>query len=243
MHIGNSDILCSDNTVDTWSLETDKVTPTSIFDFVDVEGESHILESVKSDSYLGDILQNNGKNNLNIKERMERGSGAINQICNMLDNLCLGEYYFEAAGVLRNSLLLSTLLSNSESWYNLTKKDIKDLESIDEQYMRRVLSAHSKTPIELLYLESGYIPIQFILKSRRLNFLWYILQQDPKSLLYKFFNAQLNNPIKGDWILTVKENLKELQIPKVFSKWMTISKLKSRILVEILHTEMVRRIF
>ena len=34
MHIGKSDILCSNNTVDTWSMESEKETPTSIFDFV-----------------------------------------------------------------------------------------------------------------------------------------------------------------------------------------------------------------
>ena len=207
MHVGKTDILCTDNTIDTWSMITDKKTVTSIFDFIDVEGEPHKISSVQMDSYLGDLLQHDGKNNLNITERLKRGDAAINHICNMLNDLCLGDYYFEAAGVLRNSLLLSTLLSNSESWYNLTKKDIKDLESIDVKYMRRVLSAHSKTPIEMLYLENGFTPIRFILMSRRLNFLWYILQQKPNSLLNKFFSAQLANPKNGDWVLTVKNDL------------------------------------
>lgn len=122
MHVGKTDILCTDNTIDTWSMITDKKTVTSMFDFIDVEGEPHKISSVQMDSYLGDLLQHDGKNNLNITERLKRGDAAINHICNMLNDLCLGDYYFEAAGVLRNSLLLSTLLSNSESWYNLTKK-------------------------------------------------------------------------------------------------------------------------
>ena len=87
--------------------------------------------------------------------------------------------------MLRNSLLLSTLLSNSESWYNLTIKDIKDLESICR------CQIHEES----------------IIKSRRLNFLWYILQQEPNSLLNKFFSAQLANPKNGDWVLTVKNDL------------------------------------
>ena len=40
----------------------------------------------------------------------------------MLDDLCLGKFHFEAAIILQNSLLLLTLLSNSESWYNKTIK-------------------------------------------------------------------------------------------------------------------------
>ena len=226
MHVGETDILCTDNTIDTWSMITDKKTVTSMFDFIDVEGEPHKISSVQMDSYLGDLLQHDGKNNLNITERLKRGDAAINQICNMLNDLCLGDYYFEAAGVLRNSLLLSTLLSNSESWYNLTKKDIKDLESIDVKYMRRVLSAHSKTPIEMLYLENGFTPIRFILMSRRLNFLWYILQQKPNSLLNKFFSAQLANPKNGDWVLTVKNDLVDLQIDLNFDDIQRLSKSK-----------------
>ena len=162
MHVGKNDILCTENKIDTWSKKTEKEMVTSVFDFIDVEGDYHSISTVQSDSYLGDVLQKDGKNNLNIKERVDRGNAAINRICNLLNDLFLGEYYFEAAIVLRNSLSLSTLLSNSESWYNLSKKDVKDLEAIDEKFIRKILFAHSKTPVELLYLETGLIPIQSI---------------------------------------------------------------------------------
>merc|ERR1712026_630621 len=112
-------------------------------------------------------------------------------------------YYFEAANILRNSLLLSSLLSNSETWYDLTKKEISDLESVDEILLRKVFSAHSKTPIEAFYLESGNIPIRFILMPRRLNFLHYIMNEDDNSLLKKFFKAQMEFPVKGDWVTMV----------------------------------------
>ena len=103
----------------------------------------------------------------------------------MLD-LFLGKYYFEAANLLRNSLLLSTMVSNSESCYNLTSKEISDLESVDEILLRKVFSAHSKTPKETLFLESGNIAIRFILMSRRLNFLHYLLNEVETSLVRKF---------------------------------------------------------
>ena len=65
-----------------------------------------------------------------------------------LVDLCLGDYYFEAANILRNSLLLSTLLSNSETWYDITKREISELESVDNILLRKIFSAHSKTPLE-----------------------------------------------------------------------------------------------
>ena len=105
---------------------------------------------------------------------------------------------------------------NSESWYNLDRKDIEKLESTDENLIRKIFSAHSKTPKELLYLESGCIPIRFILISRRLNFLWYMLNQNDDTMLLEFLRAQCENPVKGDWVLTVQKDLDELEIIESF---------------------------
>ena len=110
------------------------------------------------------------------------------------------------------------MLSNSESWYNLSTIDIKYLESIDEQLIRRVFNAHSKTAIEFLYLESGNIPIRFLLKTRRLNFLWYILNEGEETLLHKFFDAQCQNPVKSDWVITVKQDLSDLELVMDFQE-------------------------
>ena len=116
------------------------------------------------------------------------------------------------------SLLLSTLLSNSEAWYNLTQSDISVLEKVDEELLRKIFHAHSKTPLELLYLESGSIPIRFILMSRRLNFLWYILNENEETLISKFFMAQVNKPVKGDWVSRVKLDLTELDLNQDFKE-------------------------
>ena len=48
--------------------------------------------------------------------------------------------------------------------------------------------------------------------SRRLNFLYYLKNLNKNELLYKFFQAQVDSPSKNDWILTVEENFKKLQI-------------------------------
>ena len=137
---------------------------------------------------------------------------AVSQIMEMMNDLCLGQYYFEAGNLLRNSLLLSTMVSNSEAWYNLTSKEIRDLESVDELLLRKVLSAHSKTPKETLYLESGNTPIRFILMTRRLNFLHYILNEDENSLVRRFLQAQMEGSERGDWVTTVRADMEELEM-------------------------------
>ena len=72
--------------------------------------------------------------------------------------------------IFRNSLLLSTMLTNVESWFGLTDKEVETLEKLDEQLMRRIMSAHSKTSIPALYLELGCVPIRFIIMQRRIGF-------------------------------------------------------------------------
>ena len=86
------------------------------------------------------------------------------------------------------------------------------MESVDEKLLRKIFSAPRSTPKELLYLESGCMPINYILKSRRLNFLWYLLNEKDDSMLKEFFRAQCESPVKGDWVLTVLDDLCELGI-------------------------------
>ena len=52
-------------------------------------------------------------------------------------------------------MFLSTVLLNSETWVNLTMKNIEDLEMIDHILMKRIFEAPVTTPIKALYLESG----------------------------------------------------------------------------------------
>ena len=48
--------------------------------------------------------------------------------------------------------------------------------------------------------------------SKRLNFLHYILNEEEGSLIGIFFTAQCENPTKKDWVSSVKEDLKSLEI-------------------------------
>ena len=79
------------------------------------------------------------------------------------------------------------------------------LEKVDEAYLRKVLNAPSSTPKSLLYLEMGCMPIQYIIKCRRLNFLHYILNKDENSMVNQVLQAQLENSNKDDWVVQIKK--------------------------------------
>ena len=44
----------------------------------------------------------------------------------------------------------------------------------------------------------------------RINYLHYLQSLNKNELLFKFFDAQLQNPQNGDWVLTVQENLNDI---------------------------------
>ena len=148
----------------------------------------------------------------NILARVSRGGGIINQIMSILEEICFGDYHFQVAVMLRNTLFISSVLCNSEAWYDITAEERDKLEQADENLLRRILECPAKTPKEMLYLELNCLPIRFIIMSRRLNFLSSILKEDEDSLLFKFLQAQLRNPNKKDWGQTVSKDMEMLEM-------------------------------
>ena len=51
----------------------------------------------------------------------------------------------------------------------------------------------------MLYLLTGSVPIEFILKRRRLIYLHHIMNQENESLLKTFFQHQLETRKTKDW--------------------------------------------
>ena len=64
----------------------------------------------------------------------------------ILEEICFGKYHFQLAMILRNSLLISSLLTNAEAWYNLTNSEVSELEKLDEDMLEKVLECLISTP-------------------------------------------------------------------------------------------------
>ena len=86
------------------------------------------------------------------------------------------------------------------------------LESVDKSLLRGILKAHTKTPKEFLYLETGSIPLKWVISQRRLNYLKHILNRDSDELIKKVYLAPKEKPTRGDFVKLVENDLKELGI-------------------------------
>ena len=62
------------------------------------------------------------------------------------------------------------------------------------------------------YLKLSVLPIEMILKGRRLNYLHYLLTRNQSSMLSRFFRVQWTDPDPGDWSLLARQDLEDLEI-------------------------------
>ena len=127
---------------------------------------------------MGEVLSADGKNTLNIKNRIGRGLGKITEIMNILEKVTLGEHYFATAVLLRESMFLSSVLSSAEVLYGLSKDHIDELEDLDLSLLRKIMDAPCSIAKEAIYLELGILNIGALIKARRLNYLHYLVKRN-----------------------------------------------------------------
>ena len=70
---------------------------------------------------------------------------------------------------LRQAWFINSLLVNVEAWPNVLKKDTYIFTNLNNYIMKKIIGAQSKIPRKLLFLDTGAIPVRYILASRRAN--------------------------------------------------------------------------
>ena len=131
----------------------------------------------------------------------------------ILETISFGKSYFQIALSLREAMFINGILTNVEIWYGLTKAEIEQLELVDRLLLRRIFSLPLSTCTEALYLESGCQDITTIVKGRRVKYLHTLVNSDENSMLYKFFQAQWEFPVRGDWVLQCNQDLIDFNLP------------------------------
>ena len=125
-----------------------------------------------------------------------------------------------------NSVLRGSILYESDMYYNLKESELRELEKIEEDYLRKVFKTTKGCPISQIYLEIGQTPARFEIQKLRLLFLKTILEESEQSLLSRFFHHQLEEPTKGDWASQCMSDLKKLRITESLTEIKKMSKQK-----------------
>ena len=228
------DVLDSDLAVDSWDVEYVDNLDTGDYDLVETFVGQTPIEETDKHKYLGFVLSNIGDNMVNIKSMKDKSIGIIKQIFKRLESLNLRKYYFECAMIFMNTMLRSSKLYASETYHNLKETQLREIERIEESFMRKLLNTSMGCPITQLYLTLGQIPARFSIMKIRMSFLKYILGEDDKSMKSKVLKLQLENPTRGDWASTCVKDLKQLELSENFQY---IKSIKQTTFVKIVNTK------
>ena len=152
------------------------------------------------------------KNISNIKEKHNRAIGIVNKISSSLYERPYGRYTFRAAKLLREGLLLGSMLNNSESWVNITKSDLDTLEKPDTIVQRSILTEYGNPSKVFMCLELGVIPVKFVIIEKRLKFLKYILDETITSMIRQIYETLKEDSRKGDFVDLVRQDFEEVEI-------------------------------
>ena len=171
----------------------------------------------------------------NIKERTNRAIGTINKIVTSLHERPYGKHEFKAYKLMREGLLIGGMLTNIESWINITKLNIEKLEQPDTTLLKKVLSTEGNPCKAFMMLELGTIPVRFVVMQKRMQFLHYILQEHKDSMLRQVFDALKDDSRKGDFVELTNHDREDLDITltndeiEVVSKtqWKNMIKMKT----------------
>ena len=170
------------------------------------------MESVEEKTYLGQIIQNDGKNDKNIKDKVNKAVGNVNRIICAISERPYGHHTFKAALLMRQGLMLSGMLTNAETWINVLESDITKLTMPDTMLQRMLLSSSGNPSKVFMNLELGVIPVKYVLMAKRLNMWHYILNEDISSTIHQVYLAQKCESRKGDFYSLIQKDLKDLNI-------------------------------
>ena len=126
---------------------------------------------------MGPIIQNNGRNDQNIKDKTDKAVGNVSKITHALIERPYGKHSFNSALLMRQAMLLGGLLSNSETLPHLTESDISKLIMPDTLLHRALLFTSGNPSKVFICLELEIITVKYVQISKHLNFLHYILRE------------------------------------------------------------------
>ena len=159
-------------------------------------------------------------------KRLEKAQGYSTMCQAMCSEISLGYQMYSIAKLLRMSIFLNGSLTNMETWPNCSVTRIESFERIEQSFIRKLLQAHSKTPIECFYLELGILPFRFHLMMRRIMYLNTILLRDENEITKKVVMCEKELGIQGGFYAQAKADMDYLSIPEEIVNMTDKEKLK-----------------
>ena len=146
---------------------------------------------------------------------MNKGNGSVNSIISLLEEISFGDHYFEMAILFRNSMLINSFFCSSEVLYGVKLRHIQLLENCDKSLLTMLFAFPASCSYEAVFLETGILPVRFILQGRRLLYYWTLLNKNDNELVNKVFDIQKQHSVQDDFTQQILEDKNYLGIERL----------------------------
>ena len=167
---------------------------------IDLDIRSETAEKIDVVKYPGDIFSSKGNNNDLIESRVKTGKQRFRIIQAFCKEIALGNYEIQIMLQLYESIFLSTVLFNCQSWTNLRNTHIESLQTLQKEYLKQTMCVPYSTPNKGTLLELGILPIYDVINCRKLLFLHHILNLMEDDPVLKLYKEQNKLPFEKNWV-------------------------------------------
>ena len=143
-----------------------------------------------------------------------------------------GSRRIQAALLLQEACLHSSMLFCAEVWFPLTIAYISKLEKVDVYFKRKILKAQVKTPSISLYLELGCLKLRHVILMKRVMYFHCLIKKDINDLTYKILMKQEQDSVKGDFIELIRSDFKYFGLDYDLNKLRNLCKIEFKAMLK-----------
>ena len=105
-------------------------------------------------------------------------------------------------------------------------KNIAVLERLQLKYAKYALNLKSSTPTCMIYGETGYLPVEYYVKIKMINFWIFLISSRQDKLSFKLYNICLllykQNSLKFEWLAFIEKTINECGQSMVFREHLNL---------------------
>ena len=174
---------------------------------------------------LGDLYDITGKNMSKIEKKMEKKNYIAAEVKRQGSYSKVGKADVSVRMLLMEILVKPTLLTNTETWVNITNAEMKRINQGHYQVLRKVFEQKESTPYYGILSETGYWPYSYVVVYKRLMYFHHLIHSDEGRITRRMIINQKNGAVKGKtWYGGVDEWLVKLKLENSVAKIMEIKK-------------------
>ena len=154
-----------------------------------------VMKEMTFESYLGDKISSEGLKcsiEATIKDRTGKTKGSIYELRALIEDLRMQAVGGMKAGIdLYESCIVSSLLTNSGTWTEITEEEIKQLDELQNTLCRALLQLPLSTPKSSLRAAFGLVSMKFRVMEAKVLLVLAIRSQEEGGLAREILEEQL----------------------------------------------------